>query len=138
MKEKNILDANYNNIFSNDEDFYNYLVLELGLENRQAAKDLFMFWVNSSGYVPDYNINRLFPVASAFIKKLKNRNYKNSSSFLQRHEARIWIDDLLENIPVNFALPVHDSLIVRREDLKEVLQYCKGKYPELRFSSKEL
>ena len=138
MKKKGIIDPALNEIFENDFDFYNHLVCELQLEDRQAAKDLFMFWINSSGYVPDYRIHKLFPIASAFLKGLQSRFYKDSSAHLQRQEAKIWIDDLLENLPVNFALPVHDSLIIRREDYKEVLTYCKAKYPELRFDSKEL
>ena len=144
MKERKVVDANYNTIFENDIDFYNYLVKELNLEGkdeqerRQAAKDLFMFWINSSGYVPDFKINILFPVATSVLKKMKSKFYKNSAAFLQREEANIWIDDLLENIPVEFALPVHDSLIVKKEDYKAVLQYCIDKYPDLRFDCKEL
>ena len=138
MKKKGIIDPVYDNIFENDYDFYNHLVCELNLKDRQEAKDLFMFWINSSGYVPNYGINKLFPITSSFIKGLQSRFYKDSSAYLQRQEAKIWIDDLLENLPVNFALPIHDSLIIRREDFNEVLQYCKTKYPELRFSSKEL
>lgn len=138
MKKKGINDAALNNIFENDYGFYDYLKIELGLEDKQAAKDLFMYWINSSGYVPDFKIHKLFPIASAFIKGLQSRFYKDSSAYLQRQEAKIWIDDLLENLPVNFGLPVHDSLIVRGEDYIEVLNYCKEKYPELRFDSKEL
>lgn len=144
MKKRGIVDKHYNFIFENGLNIYDYLVTELGLkgdENKTAkkeAKDLFMFWINSSGYVPDFKINSLFPVASGFIKKLKSKNYKDSAAFLQREEARIWIDDLLENIPTNFALPVHDSLIVKHEDFQIVLQYCKDKYPDLRFDYYEL
>ena len=138
MKTRNILDTNYIYTFENNLDFYEFVSEKLGLQDRVAAKSLFMFWINSRGYVPDAGIHKLFPLASAFIKGLKEQNYKDSPAFLQREEARIWIDDLLENIPANFALPVHDSLIVKEKDFAKVLSYCQTKYPELRFSTKPL
>jgi hypothetical protein len=138
MKERNIVDPNYNSIFETNLDFYQYVCDELKLADRDAAKNLFMFWVNSKGYVPDAGIHILFSIASKFIKKLKAGNFKDSPAFLQQKEAAIWIDDLLENIPVEFALPIHDSLIVKQEHLEQVLAYCKTKYPELRFETKLL
>jgi hypothetical protein len=133
LKEKGIVDESYNNIFHNDLDFYGEVAYKLGLESRQDAKDLFMFWLNGNGYVPNYGIHNLFPVVSLFLKSIKKGNYKNSGSLLQRIESKIWIDDILNNIPCNFALPVHDSVIVKEEDVDKVLEYCQSKYPELRF-----
>lgn len=138
MMERNILDPGYNFIFENNLDFYTELKNRLNLLDRDAAKSLFMFWVNSKGYVPDACIHTLFPIASNFIKKLKRGNYKDSPAFLQRKEAAIWVDDLLENMPVAFALPVHDSLIVKEDDLQIVLEYCQEKYPQLSFQTKAL
>jgi hypothetical protein len=144
MKERRVVDANYNAIFENEIYFYDYLIAELELKGdmertpKDEAKDLFASWLNGRGYVPNFKIHSLFPVATAFLKKLKNDFYKDSAAFFQREEARIWIDDLLENIPVEFALPVHDSLIVKKEDYKAVLQYCIDKYPDLRFEYGEL
>lgn len=138
MKERHVADTNYDFVFETNLDFYQYVCDQLQLTDRDAAKALFMFWVNSKGYVPDFGIHTLFPVASNFIKRLKAGNYKDSPAFLQRKEAEIWIDDLLQNIPVEFALPVHDSLIVKQEDLELVLAYCKEKYPDLKFETKLL
>jgi len=138
MKEKGIVDNNYNHIFENRLDFYDELIKYLKLEDRQSAKDLFMFWLNSDGYVPTYKINNIFPTANTYIKKLKSTNYKNSASTLQRKEADIWIDDLLENLPVDFGLTIHDSLIVKEKDALKVIKYCKSKYPQLEFDIKEL
>lgn len=139
MKERNIVDETYNEIFESGKDFYLYLVENLDMENgRQQAKDLFMFWLNANGYVPNYDIHNLFPVASKFIRQLKNKNHKNSSATLQREEAKIWIDDLLENLPVAFGLTIHDSLIVRDRDALKVLKYCKEKYPLIEFDLKGL
>lgn len=133
LKQKGIVDESYNNIFDNDLDFYGEVAYKLRLESRQDAKDLFMFWLNGNGYVPNYGIHNLFPVASSFLKSIKKGNYKNSGSLLQRIESKIWIDDILNNIPCDFALPVHDSVIVKEKDVEKVLQYCQSKYTELRF-----
>lgn len=131
MKEKGITDKNYEVAF--EVDFYNYLVQNLNLTDRQQAKDLFMYFLNSSGYVPDYKIHILFPVVSKFIRTLKTKNYKDAASFLQREESKIWIDDLLENIPTNFALPIHDCLLVKDKEVYEILNYCKSKYENIDF-----
>jgi len=138
MKERGIIDENYNNIFDNGDDFYSYLIDNLDIEDREEAKKIFMFWLNSNGYVQDVNIHKLFPTVSQFIKSLKNKNYKDASSFLQREEAKIWIDDLLENLPVDFGLTIHDSLIVKNKDSNKILKYCKAKYPQIEFDIKEL
>lgn len=138
MKERGIVDANYSSIFENGVDFYSYIIKNLNIEDRVEAKLLFMFWLNSDGYVKDSNIHRLFPEVSRFIKSLKTKNYKDAASFLQREEAKIWIDDLLENLPVDFGLTIHDSLIVKNKDSYDVLEYCKNKYPQIEFDIKEL
>lgn len=133
MKEKGVIDIEYNKIFDNDLDFYSELAYKLKLEGRQEAKDLFLHWVNGCGYVPNFNIHNIFPIVSSYLKKLKKGNYKNSGSLLQRIESKIWIDDLLNNIPCDFALPVHDSVIVKEKDVDVILDYCKAKYPNIRF-----
>ena len=138
MKEKGIYDKTYYDIFENGNDFYNSLIKELNLKTRDEAKKLFMFWINADGYVPNTGIFQLFPNTSNFIKSLKTRNYKDAAAYLQRQEAKIWIDDLLQNIPVNFALPIHDSLLVRTVDANDVLLYCKSKYPQIEMNMKEL
>jgi len=131
MKEKDITDKNYETAF--EVDFYNYLVQNLNLTDRQQAKDLFMYFLNSSGYVPNYKIHILFPTASKFIRTLKTKNHKDAASYIQREESKIWIDDLLENIPTNFALPIHDCLVVRDKEVYEILNYCKIKYENIDF-----
>lgn len=137
MKDRDVLDEEYNKIFENDLDFYYEIMYKLKLEDREEAKHLFLHWLNGNGYVPNFGIHSLFPVASKFLKKVKKGNFKNSSSLLQRLESSIWIDDLLNNIPCDFALPVHDCVIVKEEDVDKVLEYCRVKYPNIKFE-KEL
>lgn len=138
MKERGVIDQEYFNIFENGLDFYTELIEKIGEEDRDSAKDLFMFWLNSEKYVPNSKIHKLFPVASKYLKTLKNKNHKDSSATLQREEAKIWIDDLLENIPTEFALTIHDSLIIKTKDSNRILKYCKDKYPQIEFDVKEL
>lgn len=133
MKEKGIIDEEYNKIFEDDKDFYLEVQHKLNIKDRKDAKELFMFWINSSGYVPDFNIHRIFPVVSKYIKSYKSGNYKNMSSHLQRVESKIWIDDILNNIPCDWALPIHDSVVVKEKDVNKVFEYCKMKYHNLRF-----
>lgn len=138
MKEKNIIDTAYFSTFESGYDFYNVLIDLLNLEGgRKEAKDLFMYWTGGKS-VFGSKIWKLYPGATNFIKTLKCRSYKNAAAFLQREEAKIWIDDLLENIPCDFALPIHDALIVKGADVALVLDYCRKKYPEINFHSKEL
>jgi hypothetical protein len=143
LKEKGIVDKDFNEIFENDKDFYLETANKLefdGSKNdkRIESKDLFMFWINGRGYVPNFNIHNIYPVVSQYLKTQKKGNYKNIGSLLQRLESKIWIDDILNDIPCDFALPVHDSVIVKEKDVDKVLQYCTNKYPELRFKKEEL
>ena len=143
LKQKNIsMDKDFINIFENDKDFYletaNLLEIDGSKEDkRDKVKDIFMFWINGKGYVPNFKIHMIFPNVSQYLKKQKSGNYKNIGSILQRLESKIWIDDILNNIPTNWALPIHDSVIVKEKDVNEVLKYCMIKYPDLRFK-KEL
>jgi len=138
LREKNIVEPSFNEIFENDKDFYFETALKIGLEGkkhekRDEMKEIFMQWINGNGYVKNRTIHEVYPIVSAFIKKQKKGNYKNLCSQLQRIESKIWIDDLLTNIPADFAVPIHDCLIVKEEDVDRVLDYCTNKYPELRF-----
>lgn len=133
MKEKGIVDREYFDIFESDKDFYLELVDKLNLENRKEAKNIFMYWALGNGYTKGYNINKLFPTTSRFLKNLKGSNYKDSSRYLSWKESRIFIDDLLENLPVSFGIPIHDCIIVRQRDANKIKQYCEKKYPELKF-----
>lgn len=138
MKEKGIYDKDYYSIFETNDDFYIYLIEKLNLRTREEAKKLFMYWINADGYVPNTGIFQLFTNTSNFIKSLKTRSYKDAASYLQRREAKIWIDDLLENIPVNFALPIHDALVVRTINARDIFKYCKDKYPQIEFEMREI
>ena len=84
------------------------------------------------------DIRTIFPIANTYIENFKSTDYKDFCKLLQYKESKIWVDDLLENCPTEFALTIHDSLIVKKEDVNKVLTYCKSKYPELKFKKEEI
>lgn len=142
LKEKELYDKNLFNIFENDMDFYTYLQENIpNLTTREMAKDTFGEWVNGKNYessVENKLIRRLFPIATMLISNYKSNDYKDLCKLLQYKESKIWVDDLLENCPTDFALTVHDSLIVKEEDKDKVLKYCEEKYPELKFKLEKI
>ena len=163
LKETHREDDTFNHIFDNNIDFYDYILermpnlLESNRQQRERfgfthtpeeviqlqrklAKDAFMSWINGKGYVSDeYNeLPKIFPQATKSISSIKSKNYKDLCSILQRAESKIFIDDLLNNIDLEFCLSVHDSLIVKKEDVEYALNFCKEKYPEMVFIAKEI
>lgn len=138
MKEKGIRDENLFRIFENELDFYMEMVSLFGIEDRNEAKNVFMYWAMGSGYTKGYNMWQHFPEACKFLKNVKGRNHKDSSRYLASKESKIFVDNLLENLPVNFGLTIHDSIIIHKKDANLVLGYCKDKYPELVFKIEEL
>lgn len=138
MKSKGIIDQEYMDIFENDKDFYLELQYRLNLDSKDNAKDLFMHWINGRGYVPDFNIHNIFPKASAYIKSYKIGSYKNMASHLQRVESKIWIDNIMNDIPTDWAIPIHDSVIIKKKDSEAVFDFIKSKYPDMKIKMSEL
>ena len=142
MKDMGLQDDNLNKIFDNDLDFYDFIIDRIpALQNgtredrRLEAKELFASWVNGTGYLEEdrVEIRNIFPVANMLIKNYKTLSYKNICKYLQYTESSIFIDDLLNNVPVDFCLTIHDSLIVKKEDSQKVLEWCIDRKPELKF-----
>lgn len=167
LKEREQNDENLTYVFQNNIDFYDYIlekvpsILRINNEmtnsfkemedyvydekhiksvERQIAKEAFMSWVNGTGYVDEdiRPLTRLFPIANNYIRGYKSLHYKEMCRLLQYRETKIFIDDLLNNIPLDFCLTVHDSLIVKKEDVQLALQYCQEKYSELVFIAEEI
>jgi hypothetical protein len=141
LKEIGLQDDKLNEIFDNGLDFYDYIIERIpSLTDRDDAKELFTSWINGTGYLDTdkTSIRDIFSTANTFLRKYKTNNYKNVCRLLQYKEASIFIDDLLNNIPVDFCLTVHDSLIVKKEDIDKVYEFCKNKYPELVFVKEEI
>ena len=141
LKEIGLQDKNLNYIFDNNIDFYEYLLEKMpNLDGRVGAKELFASWTNGTGYLDEDKtpIRNIFPITNTFINNFKTSSYKNICRYLQYTEATIFIDDLLENIPLEFALTVHDSILVKKEDAELALKWCKERKPELRFELQEI
>lgn len=167
LKSANQDDKNLSYVFENDLDFYDYIIeqipsiLKSSKEmqeffktqedyiydeehikscDRATAKEAFMSWINGTGYVNEdiRPITSLFPIANGYIRGFKSNSYKDMARMLQYKEATIFIDDLLNNIELDFCLTMHDSLIVKKEDVDYALTCCQTKYPELVFEAKEI
>jgi hypothetical protein len=141
LKEIGLQDDKLNEIFDNGLDFYDYIIARIpALTDRDDAKELFTSWINGTGYldVDKTSIRDIFSTANTFLRKYKTNNYKNVCRLLQYKEASIFIDDLLNNIPVDFCLTVHDSLVIREEDVDKVYEFCRDKYSELVFVKEEI
>lgn len=167
LNDVNQNDENLSYVFENNIDFYDYIIenvpsiLRINNEmtesmskmddyvydeqhikscERLIAKEAFMSWVNGTGYVDEdiKPLTRLFPIANNYIRGYKSASYKEMCRLLQYKESKIFIDDLLNNIPLDFCLTVHDSLVVRKEDKDIALEFCKNKYPELIFILEEI
>ena len=135
LKEKLIVDVNYNYIFDNGFNFYDYIKEHLQIE---TPKDAFIEWLNGKGNSTyDYKLNNFFPDVDKFIQYIKKDDYKNMSKLMQRIESKIWIDDILENIPEQFALTIHDSIIIEGRAQKKILKYIGGKYPSMKLHIKK-
>lgn len=142
LKEIGLQDENLNYIFDNGLDFYQYIIDRIPALNgdRDEAKELFTTWINGTGYIDTEkkSIRDIFPTANTFIKQYKTTNYKNICRLLQYKEANIFIDDLLNNCPVDFCLTIHDALLVRGKDKEIVFNWCKERRPELVFTLEEI
>lgn len=159
LKETHREDDTFNYIFDNGLDFYDFILermpkmvesySELTKDHspeelkdllRICAKEAFMSWINGKGYVQEEysELLLIFPQATKGIATIKTSNYKDLCSLLQRIESKMFIDDILNNIDLEFCLTVHDSLIVKKEDADYALGFCQRKYPEMVFIKKEI
>ena len=141
LKEVGLEDKNLNWVFDNDLDFYDYIKDKLNnVIDRDDAKDVFVSWMNGSGYmdIEKAKIRDLFPTANFFAKGYKKEDYKNICRLLQYKEAKIFIDGILNDIPIDFCLTVHDSIIIKKEDVESALEWCQTRYPEIKFEASEI
>lgn len=141
LQEIGLQDKNLNWIFENDQDFYQYIIDRIpALKDRDDAKETFVSWINGTGYLDAEKavIRDIFGTANEFIKNFKKKDYKNICRLLQYKEASIFIDKILNDIPLDFCLTVHDSIIIRKEDKDMALDYCATNHPELIFEAKEI
>ena len=138
LNEIGLHDEKLDFIFNNNLDFYDYIIDRIPAlhHDRDMAKELFTTWINGTGYIdPDKtSIREIFPIANVFLRNYKSKDYKNICRLLQYKEANIFIDDLLNNCPVDFCLSMHDALIVRKEDKELMLEWCRERRPEIIFT----
>lgn len=141
LQEIGLQDKNLNYIFENNIDFYDFIIEKIeALENRDDAKELFVSWINGNGYMDAEKaiIKDIFPQTNYFMRNFKKRDYKNICRLLQYREATIFIDDILNNIPLDFALTVHDSIIVKKEDVEKAYDWITERHPKIKFEASEI
>jgi hypothetical protein len=133
LKENNIdIDIEFEEVILKNN-FYEYLKDELNLIERDLSKKEFVKWLNGEVFHSSEKIKSLFPKVNNFITGYKQNNgYKSLSKKLQIIESNIFIHDILNNIEndlnIDFCLSVHDSLIIKYNDLEKVYDYCYKKY----------
>ena len=129
LKEEGIVDDNFNFSFENNIDFYDYMV-QLGIsKDRNMAKRDFVVWLNGDRTKCKKGIKEKFSELHKYFYQYKTiYGQKSIGRKITRMESSIFIDDLLENFPFDFCITIHDSLIVRVEDIDKVMDYCNGKY----------
>jgi len=136
LKEIGLQDKNLNYIFENNIDFYQYIMDRIpSIQDRDDAKDVFVSWINGNGYMDAEKaiIKNIFETANYFMRNFKRVDYKNICRLLQYKEAKIFIDDILNEIPLDFTLTVHDSIIVKKEDAEKALKWCTERHPDIKF-----
>lgn len=122
-----------------DDNYIPYTIYEqINPLDRDKAKKEFATWLNCEINQMPVHINNTFPLITKYIKQYKSKNgSKSLGSKLQYMESTIVIDDLLNTIVdelgIDFCLTVHDSLIVKVEDLQLVNDWCSNKYKNLIF-----
>ena len=129
LKTKGVIDPNFNYPFENNLDFYQYLA-DIGLSiDRNDAKSKYTQWQNGRYHDIEDNFKNFFKISTDYIRRIKKMNgYKRVCQIITCMESKIFIDDLLSNINLEFCLTIHDSLLVRTEDLPACKEYCNKKY----------
>jgi len=110
-------------------------------ETEKTAKNkmMQMAFSHTGGERPEFKEScyRYMPNVLEFMDDYKKKNgYKNFSIELQKRESNIFIDNLLYNIKANgfFCITKHDSLIVRKSNLEEILKIISSYFHFIGFS----
>lgn len=108
-------------------------------EETTKKKMMQMAFSHSGGERPEFKEScyRYMPNVIDFMDGYKKKySYKSFSIELQKRESNIFIDNLLYNIKANgfFCITKHDSLIVRKSNLEEILQIISSYFHFIGFS----
>ncbi len=117
---------------------YNMLHRFQETEKTVKNKVIQMAFSPAGGDRPEFKEScyRYMPNVVDFMDDYKKKHgYKNFSIELQKREANIFIDNLLYNIKANgfFCITKHDSLIVRKSNLEEILQMLRSYFDFIGF-----
>lgn len=121
---------------------YEFVQEKLKLISREEAKEIMFQCLFSDINTPfryKNELKLLFPSVTSDINKIKKeKGYKNFSIDLQKRESEIFIDNLWTQIKKTkkFCLTKHDSLIVKKEDLEDVMEIICSYFKEINFEGK--
>lgn len=120
---------------------YDYIAGELGLETRKQGKIAMfelLFSTARCNSVGKKKIKELFPSVVKWINKYKKEanSYKDFAVMLQKVESDIFIDGILETVKKKkfFCLTKHDSLIVKKQDLEQILMIMEDYFKRIDLS----
>lgn len=119
---------------------YTHLQKELGLESRKTAKRL-MFHLAFSNRTNSKHYSKLkvlFPTVTKWISDYKKSNGSNAFAImLQQQEAKMFIDNIWHDIKEQgfFCLTKHDSIIVRRSELKATQEIVNNYFASIDFKA---
>lgn len=132
--EEEHIDENFNPV-----NLYDYIVTNTSIDSRDKAKKAFATWLYSIPNRCNHELIRLFPKLNSFMYEFKRKNgYKALGAKLTYLESTIIIDDILNNINLDFCLSVHDSIIVKSKDAEKAFDYCNKKYKWLKFKKEKI
>tara|TARA_R100000306_G_scaffold12141_1_gene14142 strand:- start:22266 stop:23366 length:1101 start_codon:yes stop_codon:yes gene_type:complete len=132
LRSRKVDDAQFSYIFENKFYFYDKIVQSGAAEDRQQAKHKFTIWLNGKSAQMPKELNDLFPVATTYLKKIKKKyGYKEIGAKVTRLESKIFIDNILNSINLDFCLSIHDAIIVRHSDLDKAMNHCRHLYGDI-------
>lgn len=121
---------------------YEYIMEKLETKDRKSAKIMMFELMFSKETLNSSNKNRLkeiFPSVVEAVDYYKTEyGYEKFSVMLQQKESEIFIDGLWKKIKRKkiFCITKHDCLIIKEEDLKEVLEVVENQFKKLKFKGK--
>ena len=120
-------------------DLYAHIKCKLELETLKEAKNItfqVLFGKGRQRTQGFKDFTELFPSVMEWINQYKKEHgHKEFPIMLQKEESKIFIDNLYTEIKRKklFCLTKHDSLIIRKEDLKEIQEYVQEYFDSIGF-----
>ena len=125
MKEKGFSCEVFFNLIEKGLDIYEYIKDNItSINDREEAKRLFQRFISKDDKsIEIKGLNKLFKGVKVFSSVINKEGYKNLNKLLQRTESKLVIDNLLNNLDIDFCVTVHDSFIIKNNEVDRVYKY---------------